>query len=207
MTRADYLAIAARVPEGAQVLDVGCGDGSLLALLKESRGVDARGLELTGEGVGACLARGLPVIQGDADEDLEIFPDNRFDVAIMSKTIQEMRRPEHVLRELSRVAPDVIISFRNYGQWRRRLSLLVSGRMPAPRQGGWHDAEALHPSSAADMADLAESLGLELVAAAAVSGARVGAFRAGGLTRLNWAAEDVILHLRRGSTAHHSNVS
>ncbi len=197
MTRADHLAIASRVPERARVLDVGSGDGSLLALLKETRGVDARGLELTGEGVAACLARGLPVIQGDADEDLEIFPDDRFDVAIMSKAIQEIRRPQHVLQELSRVAPDVIISFRNYGQWRRRLSLLVSGRMPAPRQGGWHDAEALHPSTAADMADLAESLGLKLEAAAAVSGPRVGTFRAGGLTRLNWAAEDVILHLRR----------
>ena len=121
--RADHAAIAGRVPDGARVLDVGCGDGSLLALLKETRGVDARGLELSSQGVQDCLARGLSVIQGNADEDLEIFPDDGFDVAILSRAIQEMRRPRAILAELARIAPDVIISFRNYGQWKRRVNL------------------------------------------------------------------------------------
>lgn len=194
--RADHAAIASRVPEGARVLDVGCGDGSLLALLRDERGADARGLELTGEGVGTCLARGLSVIQGDADKDLEIFPDDGFDVAIMSKAMQEMRRPDYVLRELARIAPAIILSFRNYGHWRRRLSLLVSGRMPSPREGDWCAPSALHPSTAADMAALAEALGLTLKAAAPVSASHVGAFRS-GVGALNLTAQDVILHLGR----------
>ena len=193
--RADHLAIASRVPEGARVLDVGCGDGGLLALLKSTKHVKARGLELSPQLAGDALARGLSVIQGDADSDLEVFPDDGFDVAILSKAIQQMRRPVFVLQELARIAPDMILSFRNYGLWRRRLSLLGTGRMPGHRE--WHDEAALHPSTARDMIDLAEATGLEIVAMAPVRGDHVGAFRAGGLSRLNWGADEVILHLRR----------
>lgn len=193
--RADHEAISTRVSEGVRVLDVGCGNGDLLALLKATRQVDARGLELSSEMAGAAMSRGLSVIQGDADSDLEVFPDDGFDVAILSKAIQQMRRPDFVLQELSRIAPEVIVSFRNYGLWTRRLSLLRSGRMPGHR--AWHDEAALHPSTARDMIELASELGLTMVAMAAVRNGRVGAFRATGLSRLNWGADEVILHLRR----------
>jgi len=195
--RPDHAAIAARVPEGAKVLDVGCGDGTLLSLLKTERQADARGLEVSSAGVEQCLMRGLSVIQGDAENDLEIFPDNGFDVAILSKAIQEMRRPAVILQELSRIAPDIVISFRNYGHWRRRIGFLLSGRMPQPRQERWHDAEALHPSTAADMLDLSEESGLSLVAVAPVSGERVGVFRPDTLGLVNLTAEDAVFHLRR----------
>lgn len=193
--RADHEAIAAIVPQGARVLDVGCGNGDLLELLRERKQVDARGLELSSEAAGLALARGLSVIQGDADSDLEVFPDNGFDVAILSKAIQQMRRPEFVLEELSRIAPDVVVSFRNYGLWSRRVSLLRSGRMPGHR--AWHDEAALHPSTARDMIELSRELGLETVAMAPVNSGRVGSFRENGLSRLNWGADEVILHLRR----------
>lgn len=193
--RADHKAIAARVEPGARVLDVGCGDGALLDLLKRERGVKVGGLEISSELAGVALARGLSVIQGDADSDLEVFPDDGFDVAILSQAIQQMRRPAHVLRELARIAPDVIVSFRNYGLWTRRLSLIRSGRMPGP---GWAQAEnILQPITALDMIELADSLNLATVAMAPVRGGIVGAFRKSGLARLNWGADEVILHLRR----------
>ncbi len=195
--RADHLAIMSRVPQGARVIDIGCGDGALLALLRDRLGVDARGLELSSELAGRALARGLSVIQGDADNDLEIFPDNSFDVAILSKAIQQMRGPENVLSELARIAPEMIISFRNFGHWSRRFALVRSGRMPAAP--AWHAEDTLHPCTASDMVDLAHALDLEVVAMAALTQGTVSSFRARGLSRLNWSADEVILHLARRS--------
>lgn len=193
--RADHEAIAQCVPRGARVLDVGCGDGALLALLKTRKDVLARGLEISSELAGVALARGLSVIQGDADHDLEVFPDNGFDVAILSQAIQQMRRRDKVLTELSRIAPDVIVSFRNYGLWSRRLSLLRTGRMPGP---GWqHPGHVLQPATALDMVELARAVGLRTVAMAPVRSGKAGEFRETGLARLNWGADEVILHLRR----------
>ncbi|MCI4644799.1 MAG: methionine biosynthesis protein MetW [Hyphomonadaceae bacterium] len=193
--RADHLAIASRVPEGARVLDVGCGDGALLALLRDERGVDARGLELDSAEAGLALSRGLSVVQGDADTDLNIFPDDGFDVAILSKTIQETRSPAHVLAELRRIAPRILISFRNYGYWPRRFSLLTTGRMPSRR--GWYHEETLHPCTCADMLDLARETGLNVAAAAQVSSGRVASFRASGFGALNWFADEVIAEFIR----------
>ncbi|MEO0785507.1 MAG: methionine biosynthesis protein MetW [Pseudomonadota bacterium] len=193
--RADHAAIASRVPKGARVLDVGCGDGELLALLRDTRGADARGLELSSEDAGRAIARGLSVVQGDADGDLEIFPDDAFDVAILSKAIQHMLRPDLVLSELTRLAPRVIVSFRNYGYWPRRMTLLLHGRMPSKRD--WYSESVLHPCTVSDMFALAGHTGLTPVAAASVSHDRISPFRSGGFGRLNWAADDVIAEFAR----------
>jgi methionine biosynthesis protein MetW len=193
--RADHEAIAERVSPGASVLDVGCGDGALLSLLKQRKQVRARGLELSSDLAGIALARGLSVIQGDADRDLEVFPDNGFDIAVLSQSVQQMRRPDRVLVELARIAPEVIMSFRNYGLWSRRLFLLGRGRMPGP---GWQQpGHVLQPATALDMVELAKAVNLQLVAMAPVQRGKAGAFRSGGLSRLNWGADDVILHLKR----------
>lgn len=195
--RADHLAIIERVAKGARVLDVGCADGDLLALLAGKREARASGLEVDEALVSRALTRGLSVIQGDADGALAAWPDDAFEVAILSKTIQEMREPGRVLRELARIAPEIIMSFRNYGYWRRRLSLLTTGRMPSPSGGTWHQAAALHPCTVRDMATLAESVGLDLIAMAGVNEGHAPQFRSGGLSRLNWGAREAILHLRR----------
>jgi methionine biosynthesis protein MetW len=128
--RPDLAVIAAHVAPGSRVLDVGCGDGALLAALRDEKAVDARGLELDAGNVAECVARGLSVIQGDADADLADYPDAAFDYAILSQTLQTTMRPDRVLGELLRVGRQAFVSFPNFAHWRVRASLLWNGRMP-----------------------------------------------------------------------------
>lgn len=195
--RVDHQAISKLIRQGSKVLDVGCGDGSLLSLLRKNKQIDARGLELLSEGVEKCISKGLSVVQGDGEVDLDLFSDDQFDVAILSKTIQEMRRPATILRELSRVAPEVIISFKNYGHWRKRLQLLIRGRMPTSRTKQWHDADALHPSTVTDMLDLCAQTGLQTLGIAPQNGSSIGEFGRHSGRLVNFFAEDAILHLCR----------
>ena len=139
--RVDHLLIAEMVAPGARVLDVGCGDGALLQLLTETKDVDGRGIEIAREKVNACVARGLSVIQGNADLDLDDYPDNAFDYAILSLTIQATLRPKPVLQNLLRIGRRAIVSFPNFGHWRVRTRLLVTGRMPVTENlpDAWHE--------------------------------------------------------------------
>jgi methionine biosynthesis protein MetW len=196
MRRADHVAIAQFIKQGELVLDVGCGDGQLMELLQLERGARTRGLEVEQAGVNRCVTKGLAVVQGDADHDLPVYPDDAFDVAILSKTIQELARPKFVLGELSRIARKVIVSFRNYGHWKVRTALMTTGRIPslASNSGWWSDG-ARRPCTARDMAELAAELGLGITAATAVSGSPVAA---SALSRLNWTAEELVFVLERG---------
>lgn len=194
--RLDHEVIARLAPQGARVLDVGCGEGDLMALLIAERGVAARGLEISPEGVSACMARGLAVVQGDADQDLAVYPDDAFDAAILSKTLQEMRRPRGVLEALARVAPRLIISFRNYGYWRFRSHLLFSGRMPTKPGRPWHSAEAIHPCTVRDMAALFDDVGLSVERAIGLDNDRRVSVE-GGVGAINWGWPEAILVARR----------
>src|ERR1700749_3624360 len=127
--RLDPLLVAEMIEPDSRVLDVGCGDGELLKLL-ESRGVDGRGIELSREGVNQCVAKGLAVIQGDADADLADYPDDAFDYVILSQTLQATRHPRLVLEHMLRIGRHAVVSFPNFGHWRIRLLLLFGGRMP-----------------------------------------------------------------------------
>jgi methionine biosynthesis protein MetW len=143
--RPDLAIIAANVPTGARVLDVGCGDGALMAELR-TKGCDARGIEIDVADVTAALARGLSVIQGDADTDLSDYPDASFDYAILSQTLQTTRRPDLVIEQLLRIGQRAFVSFPNFAQWRIRFAHLLGGRMPVTRQlpHRWYDTPNIH---------------------------------------------------------------
>src|SRR6202045_2325589 len=128
--RVDLLLVADMVEAKSRVLDVGCGDGTLLRLLAEEKEVDARGIELSQRGVNDCVAKGLSVIQGDADTDLADYPGNAFDYVILSQTLQATRQPRVVLEHMLRIGRRAIVSFPNFGHWRIRMQGLFRGRMP-----------------------------------------------------------------------------
>lgn len=159
--RPDLAVIADMIAEGTRVLDVGCGDGELLEYLAVRKHVDGRGIELSQQNVNACVARGLSVVQGDADTDLSEYPSQVFDVVILSQTIQATRAPRRVLSQLLRIGRRTIVSFPNFGHWRVRLSLLVHGRMPQTTALGyaWCDTPNIHLCTIADFTALVRETG------------------------------------------------
>jgi methionine biosynthesis protein MetW len=199
--RTDFGVIAALVKEGSRVLDVGCGDGELLAWLKNEKRVRGRGMELSQAGVNACVGRGLAVVQGDADKDLAFFPDRAFDYVILSRTIQAVHHPGHVLRELARIGDRVIVSLPNFGHWRMRLGLLTAGRMPMTTSlpSSWHETENIHLCTIRDFAGLADQLGLDVETAVPIANGHAGVPFAKTLWRANWFAEDAVFLLKSGA--------
>ena len=159
-TRFDLVAISELVSEGSRVLDIGCGDGGLLALLETTRHVDGRGIELSQRGVNQSVARGLSVVQGDADTDLVDYPDDGFDYVILSQTLQATRRPRHVLEEMLRIGRKVIVSFPNFGHWRVRTLLGLGGRMPVTRclPMSWYDTPNIHFCTIRDFVELCNEI-------------------------------------------------
>ena len=169
--REDFAEILRLVTPGARVLDVGCGEGELLELLTREKGCDGQGLEISSEGVSACLARGLAVVQGDGDRDLDHFPTKAFDYAVLSKTLQQMREPRHVLAELLRIADKAVVSLPNFGHWRVRWALLARGRMPetAALPDPWWATANIHLCTLHDFVALCDDLGLKIEACSAMS--------------------------------------
>ena len=160
--RPDLTVIAMNVAPGSRVLDVGCGDGALLAALRDERQVDARGMELDPHNVALCVSRGLSVMQGDADTDLAEYPDGAFDYAILSQTLQTTHRPDVVLEQLLRIGRRAFVSFPNFAHWRVRLSLLWGGRMPVTRllPVAWYETPNIHHVTVDDFRSLLRERGI-----------------------------------------------
>lgn len=192
--RPDLAAVADAVPAGARVLDIGCGDGALLAYLRDSKGVDARGIDVSAANVASAVARGLSVVQGDADADLGDYPDAAFDMVILSDALQAMRSPATVLGELVRIGRRAVVSFPNFGHWRVRASLALGGRMPVTKSlpVSWHETPNIHFCTVDDFRALASELGLRVESAAFLSG---GTRRGEGLANL--LAEQAVFVLAR----------
>ena len=200
--RQDLQLIADLVSPKARVLDIGCGDGALLGHLTQAKSADARGIELSQTGVKECLSRGLSVVQGDAEKDLHLYPDESFDFVILSQTIQAMLRPDQVLGEMLRIGRFGIVSFINYAHWRARWHLL-RGRMPrtAITAEPWYASPNIRPCTLEDFERLCVELGM-------VVERRLCLSRHGKVSRLasrkvfdNVLSEQVLFVLSRGPSA------
>ena len=172
--REDFREIIRLVRPGSRVLDVGCGEGALLELLAREKGVDGRGIEISPQGVSACLARGLAVVQGDADRDLDDFLPGAFDYVILSQTLQAVLKPRHVLGELLRIGGQAIVTLPNFGHWRVRLDLLFHGRMPVTGAlpEPWWSTPNIHLCTLRDFTELCEDLNLTIDTCAALASGR-----------------------------------
>jgi methionine biosynthesis protein MetW len=196
--RPDLAIIADHVTPGARVLDVGCGDGALMAALRDRHGCDARGLEIDPTNVSAAVGRGLSVIQGDADTDLADYPDAAFDYAILSQTLQTTHRPDQVLDQLLRIGRKAFVSFPNFAHWRVRLSLLWGGRMPVTRllPLEWYDTPNIHHVTIDDFRAFVNGRGIRTEGAWFLSGDKRTSAAAA-----NFRAEHAVFLLSRSAGA------
>ena len=149
----EFKVIASLLPNNIRVLDVGCGDGSLMDLLIKEKNIKARGLEINKENVKKCISKGLSVIEGNAETELHQFPDQSFDFAVLSQTLQAFYSPENVLKDLLRIGKSVIVSIPNFGYWKVRTSLLVFGSMPVTKAlpDTWYNTPNLHLCTIKDL--------------------------------------------------------
>jgi methionine biosynthesis protein MetW len=170
--RVDLKIISGFVTPGARVLDVGCGDGALLQRLETEKQADGRGIELSQKGVNEAVARGLSVVQGDADHDLATYPDAAFDFVILSQTLQATRNPRTVLEQLLRIGQKAVVSIPNFGNWRVRSQLLLNGRMPITEDlpYSWYDTPNIHFCTVRDFVSLIEDVDAQIEKAVALYG-------------------------------------
>ena len=160
----EFKVIADLLPNNTRVLDVGCGDGSLMNLLVKEKNIEVRGLELEKQNVQKCIYKGLPVIQGNAETELHQFPNQSFDYVILSQTLQAFYNPNKVLKELLRIGKSVVVSIPNFGYWRVRTSLLFFGKMPITKSlpNFWYNTPNLHMCSIKDLFNFCENKNIKI---------------------------------------------
>ncbi|MCA9097743.1 MAG: methionine biosynthesis protein MetW [Planctomycetaceae bacterium] len=153
------------VQVGERVLDLGCGDGRLLASLRDKRNADIQGIELDLEAIKQCLGRGVPVIQENLDHGLQSFADDSFDFAVLSQTLQQVRQPRRLLQEMLRVAHKALILVPNFGHWKVRLQIITQGRAPVTSSlpYEWFDTPNIHFMSMIDVKDLVRNIDAKIV--------------------------------------------
>ena len=168
--RVDFVVINNMVKKKSRILDIGCDDGTLLNMLIDSKSVDGRGIEISSSKVNKCLAKGLSVVQGDADRDLVGYPDESFDYVVLSQTIQAMQDPYATLVELLKKKKKAIISIPNFGYWRVRTYLSIFGKMPVTPSlpQTWYNTENIHLCTIKDFIDTCEQLNFKIEQAVAL---------------------------------------
>lgn len=173
--------IAREIPHGASILDLGCGEGNLLARMAREKGARVQGVELDAGNVEVCVDKGVPVIQADLDLGLSVFPDSSFDCVVLEETLQTLRRPDRIIAEMRRVGGRGIVTFPNFGYWKVRLDLAVRGRMPVtgwlPYR--WYQTLNIHLFTIRDFIDYAEEAGLTITAIHVLKDGKPGTFERG----------------------------
>jgi len=173
--KSEFKIIANLLPPQSRVLDVGCGDGTLIEALIKEKSIDARGIELEENKVKECISKGLSVIEGDAETELGQFPDKAFDFVVLSQTLQAFYQPENVLEQLLRVGGRVIISIPNFGYWQIRASLLFFGKMPVTKSlpYTWYNTPNLHMCSIKDFYQFCEKKKIKIDKVVGVNGEKI----------------------------------
>ena len=194
----EFKIIANLLPLASRVLDVGCGDGSLIEALIKEKNIDARGIELEEDKVKECISKGLSVIEGDAETELSQFPNKAFDFVILSQTLQAFYQPENVLAQLLRIGGRVIISIPNFGYWQIRASLLFFGKMPITKSlpYTWYNTPNLHMCSIKDFYQFCEKKKIKIERVIGINGEKTSSIYKINLEMKNLLSEVGIFLIR-----------
>ena len=191
--------LAGLIDINSRVLDVGCGDGSLLLHLKKNKRVDGRGIEIDQTKVQESVAKGLAVIEGDAEKDLINYPDRSFDFAILNQSLQQFYDPRVVLNELLRIAKNAIVTIPNFGFWKVRLNLLLQGTMPVTKTlpNTWYNTPNLHMCTIKDFYNLCKLDNIQIVKSISVSGGKISNIQKSNLEIKNLLSEIGIFLIKK----------
>jgi len=195
----EFKIISSLINKNTRVLDVGCGDGTLMEYLKNSRKIDIRGIEISKNNVQKCLSKGLTVIEGDAEKDLLQFPDGSFDFVILSQTLQAFLTPEIVIKELLRVGKKAVVTIPNFGFWKVRLHLLLKGTMPITKNlpDEWYNTPNLHMCTLKDFYNFCENRNIKLDQSIALKNEKISTINKLNLNIKNLSAELGIFLIER----------
>lgn len=197
--RVDLQLIADMIEPGTRVLDVGCGNGMLLEYLWREKQVDGRGIEISTQGVQACVSAGLSVVQGDVETDLKDYPDGAFDYVILSQTLQAMMNPKAMLEQMTRIGKHVVVSLPNFAYWRLRLFIMFKGRMPVSENlpYEWYNTPNIHFCTIRDFVKLADDMGLTIERSLFLDDEGTSRTMGKGVAMANWFGEQAVFLLRK----------
>ena len=195
----EFKIISELIENNTRVLDVGCGDGTLMKYLKDEKNVDTRGLEISKNNVQNCTSKGLSVIEGNAEKDLHQFPNLSFDYVILSQTLQAFYNPEKVIDDLLRVANKAIVTIPNFGHWKVRIHLLLKGTMPVTKNlpNEWYNTPNLHMCTIKDFFNFCSKKKIELYKSIALSGEKTSTINTGNINIKNLSSELGVILIKK----------